>query len=129
HDRAKAVVGLVADLAMNSIPDHLPSGHSKIDPAILPESYSLLPNYPNPFKSVTHITFGLPAESSVILTIYTIIGHFATNLVHDWFYADYHTVTWDGSEYSSGIYLVRLAAGNFVKTHKDGVDEIVKNHL
>ena len=118
HDRAKAVVGLVADLAMNGIPDDLPSGPSQIDPAMLPESYSLLPNYPNPFNPVTHITFGLPAESSVILTVYTITGNFVTNLVHDRFSAGYHTVTWDGSEYCSGIYLVRLAAGDFVKTQK-----------
>jgi hypothetical protein len=27
-------------------------------------------------------------------------------------------VTWDGSEYSSGIYLVRLVAGDFMKTQK-----------
>jgi hypothetical protein len=99
HDRAKAVVGLVADLAMNGIPDDLPSGPSQIDPAMLPESYSLLPNYPNPFNPVTHITFGLPSESSVIS-------------------AGYHSVTWDGSEYSSGIYLVRLVAGDVVKTQK-----------
>jgi hypothetical protein len=118
HDRAKAVVGLVADLAMNGIPDDLPSGPSQIDPAMLPESYSLLPNYPNPFNPVTHITFGLPSESSVILTVYTVTGNFLTNLVHDRLSAGYHSVTWDGSEYSSGIYLVRLVAGDVVKTQK-----------
>ncbi len=117
HDRAKAVVGLVADLAINGIPDDI-SGPSQIDPAMLPESYSLLPNYPNPFNPMTHITFGLPEESGVILTVYTVTGNFVTNLVHNRFSSGYHTVTWDGSEYSSGIYLVRLVAGDVVKTQK-----------
>ncbi|MGC9513488.1 MAG: T9SS type A sorting domain-containing protein [Fidelibacterota bacterium] len=83
-----------------------------------PESFDIKSNYPNPFNPVTHITFGLPAESSVILTVYTVTGNFVTNLVHDRFSAGYHTVTWDGSEYSSGIYLVRLVAGDFMKTQK-----------
>jgi len=83
-----------------------------------PESFDIKSIYPNPFNPVTHITFGLPAESSVILTVYTVTGNFVTNLVHDRFSAGYHTVTWDGSEYSSGIYLVRLVAGDVVKTQK-----------
>jgi hypothetical protein len=83
-----------------------------------PESLHIKSIYPNPFNPVTHITFGLPAESSVILTVYTVTGNFVTNLVHNRFSSGYHTVTWDGSEYSSGIYLVSLVAGDVVKTQK-----------
>jgi len=39
-------------------------------------------------------------------------------LVNGWKAAGVHTVTFDGSNLPSGIYLARLEAGNFTQTQK-----------
>jgi len=85
---------------------------------IKPEKISLLPNYPNPFNPVTHIQFSLPEQAQVTLNIYDITGRLVEQLVNQNTPAGYHTVTWDASRYSSGIYIARMQAGYVVKTQK-----------
>ncbi|BFN37188.1 hypothetical protein FMIA91_10670 [Fidelibacter multiformis] len=115
HDRARAVIGLVADLALHGIPENLPT---EIKPVIKPESFALYPNYPNPFNPVTHIEFSLPEPAQITLNIYDITGRLVEQLVNQHIPAGYHTVTWDASSYSSGVYIARLKAGSSVKTQK-----------
>jgi len=75
-------------------------------------------NYPNPFNPVTAISFELSADSQVELSIYDISGRKVTTLINDTKSIGYHTVNWDASGYSSGIYIYRLQAGAFVDTKK-----------
>ncbi|MGC9513891.1 MAG: T9SS type A sorting domain-containing protein, partial [Fidelibacterota bacterium] len=115
HDRARAVIGLVADLALYGIPENLPA---EIQSVIKPESFVLYPNYPNPFNPVTHIEFSLPEPAQITLNIYDITGRLVEQLVNQHTPAGYHTVTWDAFSYSSGVYIARLKAGSSVKTQK-----------
>jgi len=115
HDRARAVIGLVADLALHGIPEKLPT---EIQPVIKSESFVLYPNYPNPFNPVTHIEFSLPEPAQITLNIYDITGRMVEQIINQHTPAGYHTVTWDASPYSSGVYIARLKAGSFAKTQK-----------
>jgi flagellar hook assembly protein FlgD len=56
----------------------------------------------------------LPVE----LSIYDINGRKITTLVNEVQSAGYHTVNWDASKFSSGIYIYRLQAGDYVETKK-----------
>lgn len=81
----------------------------------MPQSYSIFPNYPNPFNPVTTIKYDLPEESSVTLKIYNMMGHEITTLVNGNIEAGYQNVIWDGKDshgnpVSSGMYLYRLVA-------------------
>ncbi|MBZ0201288.1 MAG: T9SS type A sorting domain-containing protein, partial [Ignavibacteriaceae bacterium] len=81
-------------------------------------NYSLLQNYPNPFNPVTNISFTLPEKTNVTLTVFNILGREITTLVNGELNAGQHSVSFDASKLSSGIYFYRMQAGNFISTHK-----------
>lgn len=83
-----------------------------------PDTYSLNQNYPNPFNPSTSIQFGLPQSSDVTLEVYTMLGQKVATLVNETRNAGYHTVTFDASNLSSGMYIYRIQAGNFSQTKK-----------
>jgi|GEM_PF-956836 len=84
---------------------------SAIDNALshIPEEYSIAQNYPNPFNPSTTIRFGLPARSSVRLTIYNMLGQLVASLVNCEQNAGWHQVRWDATV-SSGLYFYRIEA-------------------
>jgi hypothetical protein len=84
--------------------------------ALLPEEFSLSANYPNPFNIQTIIRYALPVEGKVQLAIYNLVGQKVRTLVDEIQPAGYQQVHWDGHdqyghEIGSGIYLIRLEAG------------------
>ena len=88
------------------------------DAAYLPTEYSLSQNYPNPFNPVTVIEYALPKSGEVRMIIYNLLGQEVARLVSGELDAGYHTVTWNASNVSSGIYFYRLQAGEFTRTRK-----------
>lgn len=87
------------------------------DPDV-PVVYILQQNYPNPFNPSTTIRYGLPERSVVKLEIYNTLGQRVSVLVDDTQEAGFYEVTFDASYLSSGVYLYRLQAGEFVQTKK-----------
>ena len=84
-----------------------------------PLTYRLSQNYPNPFNPTTNIEFLLPQASNVSLKVYDLLGREVASLLNNVrFGSGSQTVTFDASSLSSGIYLYRLEAGNFVQTRK-----------
>jgi len=84
----------------------------------IPKAFSLSPAYPNPFNSMTTISFELQAASFVTLMVYDVMGREVARIVNGWRYSGAHNVSFDGSELSSGIYFARLTADNFHQTQK-----------
>ena len=86
-----------------------------------PETLSLSGNYPNPFSGTTTLTFGLPEQMDVTLSIYDVMGRKVATLVDGTKAAGTHQVNWSGqseagSRLASGMYLVRFTAGDQVRT-------------
>ncbi|AXJ01861.1 Por secretion system C-terminal sorting domain-containing protein [Cyclonatronum proteinivorum] len=71
-------------------------------------SFRLEQNYPNPFNPVTNIRYELPAAGNVQLSVYNMLGQRVALLVNETQSAGIHTVQFDGSRLSSGVYLYRL---------------------
>jgi len=97
----------------------------------IPSSYELSQNFPNPFKPVTTIRYGLPKEERVTLKVYNLSGQEVATLVnYELKNAGYHMAIWDGRNGSgkttaSGVYFIRMRAGPsagsgqvFVQTRK-----------
>ncbi|MBC8042887.1 MAG: leucine-rich repeat domain-containing protein [Rhizobacter sp.] len=83
-----------------------------------PSEFGLKQNYPNPFNPSTTISYFIPQPSSVRLMIYDVLGREVATLVNERQTAGNHSVSFNASELSSGIYFYRLAAGSNVQTKK-----------
>jgi len=80
-----------------------------------PLEFSLSQNYPNPFNPVTQISYGIPQQSLVRISIYDVLGREVALLQDDNQPAGYHSVTWKGAASSgafvaSGMYFYRIDA-------------------
>jgi predicted outer membrane repeat protein/parallel beta-helix repeat protein len=74
--------------------------------------------YPNPFNAITNLSYSLPILSSVSIQIYDVSGRMVTTLFDGRLSSGYHSVVWDGSNTSSGIYFIRMSAGEFKSVQK-----------
>jgi hypothetical protein len=84
----------------------------------LPSSVALKQNYPNPFNPVTQISYELPEQSEVRLQVFDMTGRQVATLVNESVNAGAHTVNFNASNLSSGVYLYKLQAGSTVLTRK-----------
>jgi C1A family cysteine protease len=89
-----------------------------LDETCGPKSFYLNQNYPNPFNSSTVISYQLPVDSQLELSIYNLLGQKLVTLVSEKQSAGIHKFNWDAKGLASGVYLYRLEAGNFVQTRK-----------
>lgn len=80
--------------------------------------YELYQNYPNPFNPVTNIRFSMPEPGKVRLKIFDISGALVETVSDEYFDVGNHTITFNASELSSGVYFYRLETGSYAKTMK-----------
>ena len=82
----------------------------------IPNTQYHLTNYPNPFNPNTKITYSIPSESDVELTIYNLKGQVVKNLVKEEQIPGHYEIIWNGRDsnkktVSSGIYFYQLNCG------------------
>jgi hypothetical protein len=88
-----------------------------------PLTFALHPNYPNPFNPSTTLYYSLQTQSVVRLELFNLLGQHVRTLVDGPQAAGEYRVIWDatddrGRRLPSGTYLVRLAAGDRVRSGK-----------
>jgi len=84
----------------------------------IPDHFFMSGAYPNPFNSVTHLSFGLPEESMVSIKVFDLSGRLISTLVEETRTAGTHQITWGGENLTSGVYLIRLETSNFKTSQK-----------
>jgi hypothetical protein len=84
----------------------------------LPKDIHLAQNYPNPFNPTTTIAFALPKSAHATLKVFDLLGREVATLVDENLAPGVHASKWDASNFSSGVYLYRLWAGQFVEAKK-----------
>ncbi len=88
-----------------------------------PEHIQLFPNYPNPFNPTTIISYFLPADEEVSLTVYNLIGEKVRVLANGFQTKGEKKAVWDGKDsqghaVASGIYFSKLRSGDRSKSIK-----------
>jgi len=94
-----------------------------IDAASLPKEFALHNNYPNPFNPVTNIVYDIPEVTDVTLEIYNVMGQRVRTLAQGSHEAGRYQIVWNatndiGQALSSGMYIYRIQAGDFVSVKK-----------
>lgn len=84
----------------------------------IPYEFKLEQNYPNPFNPSTKIEFSIPERSFVSLKIYDVLGREVSKLANGEMQAGLHSVNFNASGLSTGIYFYKIEAGNFIKVKK-----------
>lgn len=87
-----------------------------------PSEFSLLQNFPNPFNPITTITYSLPVNSKVLLTVYDVMGNELAVLVNEEKQAGKYSVDFYSSNLASGLYFYKISVtsgtGSFSQTRK-----------
>ncbi|MEK6569987.1 MAG: T9SS type A sorting domain-containing protein, partial [Bacteroidota bacterium] len=81
-------------------------------------SFTLSQNYPNPFNPATAIRFEISGSRFVSLKVYDVLGREVAALGNEQKPAGRHSVDWNATGLTGGVYFYRLNAGEFVETKK-----------
>jgi hypothetical protein len=90
----------------------------RCDENLIPSSFQLGQNFPNPFNPSTVIRFGLPARSHVSITVFNPLGQFVRQIVDTELDAGVHEVNFDARGLPSGVYFYRMTADGFTMTRR-----------
>ena len=85
---------------------------------VFPEDFVIYQNYPNPFNPSTNINFAIPESGKVKFDVYNTLGELIYDPVETDYVSGNHTIKFDGTGYSSGIYLYKLTFGAKSKAGK-----------
>jgi ligand-binding sensor domain-containing protein len=87
--------------------------------ADMPDEFDLSPSYPNPFNPSTTIQYQLPQQETVSLEVFDMAGRKVRTLIAgEQQKVGTHTMRFDASNLSSGVYFVRIQAGTFQDIQK-----------
>jgi predicted secreted protein len=89
-----------------------------ITESTVPEKWILYQNYPNPFNPSTKIKYTLPKSSKVKIEIFNLLGQKIETILNKQMPAGLHEVEFTAMDLPSGVYLYRIATGNYVETKK-----------
>lgn len=107
------------DLPYDVQPDYAALATSSEDEKTSPNAFRLEQNYPNPFNPTTNISFNLANAADVNLTVYNLLGQKVATLIDGkTMTSGSHSVGFNASALSSGVYLYRLEAGSFVSNKR-----------
>jgi len=83
-----------------------------------PRSFELADLYPNPFNPSTQISFSLPINDFVKLSAYDVRGNEVDVIFEGAQGVGQHSYTWNASSLPSGVYYIRLQAGELITSQK-----------
>jgi len=101
------------DIYIDNIYFHKGEPVSVEEQELTPSNFTLEQNYPNPFNPTTNISFSTKNVAQVSLEVYNVMGQKLATLVNGVVTSGNHTVTFDATNFASGMYLYKLTVGNF----------------
>lgn len=93
-----------------------PTGVNNTD--MVPATYSLEQNFPNPFNPTTSISYALAKSGMVSLKVFDVLGREVATLVNGAQDAGRHNVQLNATNLASGMYIYRIESGAFTAVKK-----------
>ena len=89
----------------------------------LPTKVKLNQNYPNPFNPITKISYEMPSDGFVKVSILDMMGREVKTLVESSQVSGMRSVTWNATDnndqpVSAGVYLYKIQIRGITKTRK-----------
>ncbi len=97
--------------------DEFTAVNATVEPRV-PETCFMTPAFPNPFNASTRFSFGLPEKGKVKIAVYDISGREAAVLRHETLEPGKHAIEWNNPEFTNGVYLIKMQAGEFEAVQK-----------
>lgn len=91
---------------------------NKVGVADAPAAFAVSQNVPNPFNPTTSINFTLAKAGKVSVDVFNVAGQKVDTIVNGSMSAGTHSVTWNASKFSNGVYFYTVKSGDFSKTLK-----------
>jgi uncharacterized protein (TIGR02145 family) len=122
HDGRKVDLSVSGSIELNTKDDfpnvELSPLVTSAPPSDIPFTVELRQNYPNPFNPTTSIAYHLPETGQVSLTVHDLLGRVVAVLESGIVQAGSHTIHFDASHLSSGVYLYQLKTAEKTLTRK-----------
>ncbi|MCE5248642.1 T9SS type A sorting domain-containing protein [bacterium] len=83
-----------------------------------PAAFAVKQNSPNPFNPTTTISFSLAQAGNVTVDVFNAAGQKVDTIANEFMGTGSHSLTWDASGFSAGIYFYTVKTGEFSKTMK-----------
>ena len=83
-----------------------------------PEAISLGSAYPNPFNPTTSFELTVGNAGHVTMNVYNVMGQVVETLVNNTMDAGNYNITWDATNFSSGMYVVKAETVNGLASQK-----------
>jgi len=83
-----------------------------------PAAFAVAQNSPNPFNPTTTISFSIAEAGQVNIDVFNVAGQKIDTIASEHLSAGNHTVTWDASGFSAGVYFYTVKTDGFSKTMK-----------
>ncbi len=103
-------------VAHDSFKGIIANGDAVADAA--PAAFTVAQNTPNPFNPTTSISFTLAKAGKVTVEVFNSAGQKIDTIANGTMSAGSHTLNWNASKFSAGVYFYTVKAGNVSKTVK-----------
>jgi hypothetical protein len=112
----------VSPNAIYSLTEGQPLGIQVWQPVVLPTTFELMQNFPNPFNNSTKIYFKIKTNHNwtvyARIDLFNVLGEKIETLAEEYYSTGLYSVDVDASTLTSGLYFYKLTAGSFSDTKK-----------
>ena len=109
---------IFTSIGMYEVENLIVTNQTKIIEVLEPLSFSISDTYPNPFNPVTSFSIEIPYTGYASVKVHNLKGQEISTLFEGTLNSGVHTMSWDASDLSSGVYLISAEYAGQIFTQK-----------